>query len=287
MLLPWLDDPALADLLGELSEAAGLDLRALGTTADADTIRDTAVAQPLIVAAALLSHSALGLRPDVTAGHSVGELAALAVAEVLRPSDAVALAATRGRAMADDAAASPTGMSAVVGGDRDAVLTAIGESGAVVANVNSASQVVAAGTLEQLGLLADGAPARSRVIPLQVAGAFHTSHMARAQEMVRVAAGRIVPGDPTVPLLSNRDGEAVTGGQDALDRIVIQMTSPVRWDLCSARLAADGVTGIVELCPGGVLTGLAKRELRGVPAVALNSPDDLETARAVAEGTHA
>ena len=172
-------------------------------------------------------------------------------------------------------------------GDRDAVLTAIGESGAVVANVNSASQVVAAGTLEQLGLLADGAPARSRVIPLQVAGAFHTSHMARAQEMVRVAAGRIVPGDPTVPLLSNRDGEAVTGGQDALDRIVSQMTSPVRWDLCSARLAADGVTGIVELCPGGVLTGLAKRELRGVPAVALNSPDDLETARAVAEGTHA
>lgn len=287
MLRPWLDDPALADLLGEMSEAARLDLRSLGTTADAETIRDTAVAQPLIVAASLLSFTALGLRPDVTAGHSVGEIAALAVAGVLGPRDAVALAATRGRAMADDAAATPTGMSAVVGGVREDVLAAIEQAGAAVANVNSATQVVAAGTPEQLDQLSGTAPARTRVIPLQVAGAFHTPFMARAQETVRAAAGELEPRDPSVPLLSNRDGAVVTSGRDALDRIVSQMTSPVRWDLCSARLGADGVSGIVELCPGGVLTGLAKRELRGVPAIALNSPDDLEAARSVAEGTHA
>ncbi|MGM0385618.1 MAG: ACP S-malonyltransferase [Actinomycetota bacterium] len=287
MLQPWLDDPALADLLGEFSEAARLDLRALGTTADAETIRDTAVAQPLIVAASLLAYSALAVRPGVAAGHSVGELAALAVAGVLEPRDAVALASTRGRAMADDAATTPTGMSAVVGGVREDVLAAIEQAGAVAANVNSATQVVAAGTPEQLERLSELAPARSRVIPLQVAGAFHTPHMARAQEVVRAAAGELLPQDPAVPLLSNRDGEAATSGQDALDRIVSQMTSPVRWDLCSDRLATDGVTGIVELNPGGVLTGLAKRELRGVPAIALNSPVDLEAARAVAEGSNA
>lgn len=287
MLLPWMDDPVLADLLGEMSEAAGLDLAALGSTADAETIRDTAVAQPLIVAASLLAHGALGVRPDITAGHSVGELAALAVADVLEPRDAVALAATRGRAMADDAATAPTGMSAVVGGVREDVLDAISRAGAAVANVNSATQLVAAGTPEQLARLAELAPARTRVIPLQVAGAFHTSHMAGAQEVVRSAATRLEPHDPALPLLSNRDGAVVTSGRDALDRIVSQMTSPVRWDLCSDRLAAAGVTSIVELCPGGVLTGLAKRDLRGVPAVALNSPDDLEAARAALDGAPA
>lgn len=286
MLLPWLDDPALVDLLGGLSDAAHLDLRALGTTADAETIRDTAVAQPLIVAASLLAWTALGLRPDVTAGHSVGELAALAVAGVLEPHDAVALAAARGRAMADDAAVTPTGMSAVVGGVREDVLTAIAAAGAAVANVNSKTQVVAAGTPEELARLAELAPARTRVIPLQVAGAFHTSHMTRAQEAVRAVAATLEPRDPIIPLLSNRDGEVVTDGRDALERIVSQMTSPVRWDLCSDRLAASGVTAIVELNPGGVLTGLAKRDLRGVPAIAVNSPEDLVAARAVAEGSN-
>lgn len=285
MFLPWLEDPALADLLGEMSEAARLDLRALGTTADAETIRNTAVAQPLIVAASLISFAALDLQPAVTAGHSVGELAALSVAGVLDPHDAVALAGTRGRAMADDAAVTPTGMSAVVGGVREEALTAIQHAGAAVANVNSATQVVAAGTPEQLARLAELAPARTRVIPLQVAGAFHTAYMSRAQEVVRDAARALTPRDPAVRLLSNRDGAVVTSGRDALDRIVGQMTSPVRWDLCSDRLAADGVTGIIELCPGGVLTGLAKRDLRGVPAIAVNSPTDLDAARAVAKGS--
>ena len=288
MLLPWLEDPALADLVGEMSEAARLDLKTLGTTADAATITDTTVAQPLIVAASLVSFAALDVSPGVTAGHSVGELAALAVAGVIAPADAVALAGVRGRAMAGAASAVRSGMSAVVGGAREDVLEAIARSGASVANVNSAAQVVAAGTLEQLADLAANPPARARVIPLAVAGAFHTHLMAGAVAAVRAAVRDAVaalePHDPTVPLLSNRDGAIVTAGRDALDRVVSQITSPVRWDLCSDQLATMGVDGIIELCPGGVLTGLAKRELRGVPACATTSPEDLIAARAIAKG---
>ncbi len=284
MLRPWLDDPALDTLVGEMSEAARLDLRTLGTTADAATITDTAVAQPLIVAASLVSFAALGVTPDVAAGHSVGELAALAVAGVVTPADAVALAGVRGRAMAEAASAVETGMSAVVGGSRDEVLDAVSRAGAVVANVNSGGQVVAAGTPAQLAELAAAPPSRARVIPLAVAGAFHTSYMARAVDAVREAAAALEPHDPTATLLSNRDGAVVETGRDALDRIVSQITSPVRWDLCSERIAALGVGGLVELCPGGVLTGLAKRELRGIPACAITSPDDLDAARAIAKG---
>lgn len=288
MLSPWLEDPVLGDLLEGMSDAARIDLRALGTTADAETIKDTAVAQPLIVATALLSWAALDLPlPDVTAGHSVGELAALGLARVLSPHDAVALAGVRGRAMADAAALLPTGMSAVVGGDRAEVAAVIAATGAVLANVNSAAQVVAAGTPLQLAKLAENAPARARVIPLAVAGAFHTQHMAPAQEVVRAAVADLVPSDPATMLLSNRDGAPVSSGTDALQRIVSQITSPVRWDLCTAALQAAGVNALIELAPGGVLTGLAKRELRGVPAVAVTSPADLDAARSVAKGVTA
>lgn len=285
MLSPWLEDSSLAHLLEGMSDAARLDLRALGTTADAQAIKDTSVAQPLIVAASLLSWAALDLPlPDVAAGHSVGELAALAVARVLSPLDAVALAGVRGRAMADAAALQPTGMSAVVGGDRAAVLEAITAAGAETANVNSAGQVVAAGSPEQLAALAANPPARARVIPLAVAGAFHTRHMAPAQAVVRDAVAALRPADPATTLLSNRDGLPVTTGAEALERIVAQITSPVRWDLCSAYLQEHAAAGIVELCPGGVLTGLAKRELRGVPAVAITSPGDIDAARELAKG---
>jgi len=284
MLRPWLDDPALADLVGEMSEAARLDLRTLGTTADAATITDTAVAQPLIVAASLVSWAALDIPADVAAGHSVGELAALAVAGVLSPADAVALAGVRGRAMALAAAAVDTGMSAVVGGNRDEVLEAIARSGAEVANINSTSQVVAAGTPAQLADLAANPPARARVIPLAVAGAFHTHYMAGAVDAVRDAVRALTPRNPGTVLLSNRDGAVVTDGGDALARIVTQVTSTVRWDLCAETLTTLGVRGIVELCPGGVLTGLAKREMRGVPALAITSPDDLPAAREIAKG---
>lgn len=286
MLSAWLEDPHLAELLSEWSEASGIDLVTLGTTADAATIQDTAVAQPLIVATSLLAHAALGSPlPGVTAGHSVGELAALAIAQVLTPAEAVNLAAVRGRAMAEAAALTPTGMSAVVGGTRDEVLDAIAASGADVANVNSSGQVVAAGTTEQLAALSEAPPTRARVIPLAVAGAFHTQHMAPAVAAVERAVEGLSPADPATRLLSNRDGSEVTSGEDALARIVTQMTSAVRWDLCSDTLAALGVDGLVELAPAGVLSGLAKRELK-IAITPIKSPEDCDPARELlTEGT--
>lgn len=284
MLEPWLADPALAKLLKSFSDAAGLDLAALGTTGDAAAITDTAVAQPLIVAASVLSATALfgalpAVKAGVVGGHSVGELAALTVAGVLTGREAVALAAKRGAAMAAAAALSPTGMSAVIGGEREEVLAAIAASGCAPANMNSAGQVVAAGTTAQLEQLAANPPARARVIPLQVAGAFHTAHMEPARAQFADAVASLLPDDPAVPLLSNRDGAVVASGPDAVARLITQLTSPVRWDLCMARMGDMNVTAIIELAPGGVLTGLAKRELKGVTAVALNSPADLPAAR--------
>ncbi len=284
MLSAWLELPGLRDRLENYAAVTELDLLALGTTADAETIRDTRVAQPLLVAASLLSLHALSLdgpvpAADVTAGHSVGELAASAVAGVLTDDQALVLVRERGRAMAEAAAARPTGMTAVVGGRPEEVDEAIARHGLTAANVNGGGQVVAAGTTEQLQALADEPPARARVIPLQVAGAFHTEHMAPAVEHVRGAAAKIAPADPAVPLLSNADGAVVASGADALARLVTQVANPVRWDLCCEQLLALGVTGVVELCPGGVLTGLARRTLPGVETVALKSPDDLPAAR--------
>lgn len=297
MLTPWLELPGVAEHLAALSDACGIDLVAHGTTSDADTIRDTAVAQPLIVAAALTSlRVVLDGRAgetivDVTAGHSVGEFAATAVAGVFDDAGAVGLVARRAAAMATAAAAEPTGMSAVVGGDPDEVLSAIEDAGLYPANVNSAGQVVAAGSLDGLALLAGAPPTRARVIPLQVAGAFHTPFMQRAlDEFAPVAAGWPV-ADPRVTLLSNADGATYGDldshrtatshgtGQDVVRRLTEQIVAPVRWDLCQATLADLGVTAIVELAPGGVLTGLAKRTLRGVPAVAIKTPDDVDAAR--------
>ncbi|MDO5495047.1 MAG: ACP S-malonyltransferase [bacterium] len=288
MLEPWLADPGIAALVDSLSEASGVDLAELGTRADQETITDTGNAQPLIVATSIVSAlSLLGSLPatsaGVVAGHSVGELSALALSGVLRPQDAVALAARRGALMADAAGRIPTSMSAVVGGQRDEVLEAIEAAGCAPANVNSAQQVVAAGTPEQLAHLAENPPARARVIPLQVAGAFHTEHMSPAVEPFEEAADRLNPRDPAVPLLSNREGAVVASGHDAVARLVSQLTSPVRWDLCMDRMRDLGVGAIIELAPGGVLTGLAKRELKGVPAVALTSPDDLDAARELME----
>ncbi|MFC7406016.1 ACP S-malonyltransferase [Georgenia alba] len=282
MLESWLELDGAAERLEAYSAVTGLDLRSLGTTADADTIRDTRVAQPLLVAASLLSLHALGLERGVvgaTAGHSVGELAAVAVAGVLSDDDALRLVRERGRAMADAAAARPTGMSAVVGGRPEEVAETLERHGLTAANVNGGGQVVAAGTAEQLEALGEAPPARTRVIPLQVAGAFHTEHMAPAVEQVRAAADALTPSDPTVPLLSNADGAVVTSGNDAVERLVNQVASPVRWDLCCERLVELGVTAAIELCPGGVLTGLARRTLPGVETLALTGPDDLTAAR--------
>lgn len=284
-LSPWLELPGLREHLTELSDAAGVDLVAHGTVSDEDTIKDTAVAQPLLVGAGLLALRALGGTAGVgaLAGHSVGEITAAAGAGVLAEADAMRLVALRGRAMAEASAATPTGMSAVLGGDPDDVLATIERHGLTPANVNGAGQVVAAGALPALAALAEEPPARARVIPLKVAGAFHTHYMEPAVEALRAAAADHDVSDPGVTLVSNRDGAAVTDGREALDRIVAQVANPVRWDLCMERFADLGVTAIIELPPAGTLVGLAKRALKGVELLAVRTPDDLDAARTLIE----
>jgi [acyl-carrier-protein] S-malonyltransferase len=286
-LSPWLELPGFADRLAAWSDLAGRDLIAAGTTADADEIRDTAVAQPLLVAAAiaaaedqLADSSARVSRQSVAvAGHSVGELAAGVLASVISPDDAIRLVRVRANGMAAAAAAEATGMTAVLGGDEGAVLAAIEACGLTPANVNGAGQIVAAGTLEQLAAFAESPPAGARLRPLSVAGAFHTHHMAPAVDALAAAASTVRAADPLRPLLSNRDGAVVKSGPDWLDRIITQVSAPVRWDLCMQTMATLGVTAMIELPPAGTLTGLAKRALRGIRLVGLKTPDDLDAGR--------
>ena len=285
MLTPWLDLPGLAERAALMSQAAELDLVRLGTTAEADEIKDTAVTQPLVVATALLAAQALpdgALPADApAAGHSVGELAAAALAGVIDPVTAVRLAGRRGRAMAACCAATPTSMAAVLGGDTDAVLAALADRNLVGANVNGGGQIVAAGPLDAITALADDPPGgASRVIPLSVAGAFHTSYMAGAETDLQAAVADLTPADPTRPLLTNSDGSVVPGGAQYVSLLVRQLTRPVRWDACMATLAALGVTGVIEFPPAGTLTGLVKRELKGVTTLAIKTPDDLAKAAA-------
>ena len=293
-LAPWLDLPGVADRLAAWSDLAGCDLVRYGSTAGAEEIRDTAIAQPLLVAAGVVAsgdvagHAGLAGHAQAAAGHSVGELTAGVVAGVIGARDALRLVAVRGRAMAA-AAAVPTGMTAVLGGDEAQVLAAIETHGLTPANVNGAGQVVAAGTLEQLAAFAADPPAGARLRPLEVAGAFHTSHMAPAVDALRRAAADVSVASPAMTLLSDADGAAVSSGQDWLERIVRQVSAPVRWDACLRTLAGLGVTGIIELPPAGTLTGLARRALPGVQVLALKTPDQLPAARALAaeHGEHA
>ncbi|MGB3955615.1 MAG: ACP S-malonyltransferase [Brooklawnia sp.] len=285
-LAEWLQIQSFADRMVWLSAVSGLDLVGHGTEADAETIRDTAIAQPLLVAAAIaVAHELLGAaepacgRADLVAGHSVGEIAAAALTGALSVESAMVFVRERGQGMAAASAVQPTGMSAVVAGKPDEVLAAIEAAGLVPANNNGSGQIVAAGTLEQLQQLADNPPARARVVPLQVAGAFHTSHMAPAMERLEVLARSMPTGTPATRLLSNRDGEQVADGREYLSRMVSQVTNPVRWDLCMDTMASLGVTGLLELAPAGTLTGIAKRNLKGVDLFNLNTPDQLDEAR--------
>lgn len=282
-LTPWLENPEYARELREISDEVGLDLVAHGTVSDADTIRDTAIAQPLIVAAGLLTLKALladGRREQIAgiAGHSVGELTAAAGAGILSTTEAVRFVRERGAAMAEAAALEPTGMSAVVGADEAELLTRLDELGLFPANFNGGGQVVVAGALDGLAALAADPPARARVIPLQVAGAFHTRYMAPAVERLAEVARTLTPADPTLPIWTNNDGSVVSDGARFVDLLVGQVSSPVRWDLCMASFADAGVTGIIEVAPAGALVGLAKRGLKGVPSVAIKTPDDLPAA---------
>ncbi|MEE4544443.1 ACP S-malonyltransferase [Streptomyces sp. V4-01] len=281
-LTPWLELPGAADSLAGWSDAAGLDLAHYGTKADADEIRDTRVAQPLLVAAGLLSAGQLGVTPDVVAGHSVGEITAAALAGVLSAQDAIAFTAARGRAMAEAAAVTDTGMAAVLGGDPDAVVAHLTGLGLTPANINGAGQIVAAGTAEQLAALAADKPAGARVIALKVAGAFHTAHMAPAVSVLEELAPTLAVSAPRLPYVSNADGQVPDSGAAVVSRLVAQVSNPVRWDLCMETFKERGVTGIIEVSPGGTLVGLAKRALPGVRTLALKTPDDLDAARALA-----
>ena len=287
-LSPWLELDGVTEALAAYSEAAEVDLQQHGTVSDADTIRDTRIAQPLIVAASLIAANALtaraGRRADGVAGHSVGEIAALVASGVIDAETGMRLVGIRGRGMADAAAQTPTGMSAVLGGDEATVLTRLTELGLSPANYNGGGQLVVAGELAGLDALAAEPVKGTRVIPLQVAGAFHTSYMESAVAALRDAVSTVAPADPEIPLWTNRDGSLVADGAQALSYLVDQVSSPVRWDLCMASFADQGITGLIELAPAGALTGLAKRGLRGVPAVAVKTPDDLDAAVALLNG---
>ncbi|WP_310530279.1 acyltransferase domain-containing protein [Nocardioides sp.] len=289
-LSPWLEDPVFASRLDWLSTVAGLDLADYGTNADAETIRDTRIAQPLLVATGLVA--ALDLFPHpadafarigAVAGHSVGELSAAAGARVITAEQAMVLVRERGAAMATASALTPTGMTAVLGGDREEVLAALTLHGLTAANDNGPGQIVAAGTLEQLAAFADAPPAKARLIALSVAGAFHTSHMQSAVSHLAGLARSVSTHDPRTPVISNRDGQIIHDGGDVIARIVGQIASPVRWDLCMETMLDLGVTGILEMPPAGTLTGIAKRAMKGVETFALKSPDQLDDARAFAD----
>ncbi|WP_309226796.1 MULTISPECIES: ACP S-malonyltransferase [unclassified Mycolicibacterium] len=296
MLAPWLELPGAADRLATWSQISGLDLVQLGTTATAEEITDTAVTQPLVVAATLLAYEELtkrqGERSDggkpgllsnaqiIVAGHSVGEIAAYAIAGVISADEAIKLAATRGAEMAKACALEPTGMAAVLGGDEAEVLARLEALELVPANRNAAGQIVAAGAISALEKLAEDPPAKARVRVLATAGAFHTHFMSSAQEPYAAAAATVSPSEPTTTLLSNADGQPVADAADAMTKLVAQMTRPVRWDLCSAtlreRFEGQQVTGIIEFPPAGTLTGIAKREVKGVPTFAIKTPADLD-----------
>ncbi len=289
-LAPWLEDHDFADRLNWLSAVSGLDLADYGTAADAETIRDTAVAQPLLVASSLLAALALFPHPadaygriGAVAGHSVGEIAAASGAGVVTAEQAMVFVRERGRAMAEASARTPTGMTAVLGGDRDDVHTTLERHGLIAANDNGAGQIVAAGTTEQLRALTDDGPEKARLIPLSVAGAFHTEHMQPAVTVLSRLAKAMTTRDTRTRLISNRDGQVIHDGREVITRLVTQVRNPVRWDLCMQSMSDLGVTGILEMPPAGTLVSIAKRQLKGVETFALKTPEQLDDARAFAD----
>lgn len=283
MLSPWLEISAFKSVIETASSACGIDLIKHGTESDADTIRDTAIAQPLIVAASLGSLAAIseitGLpisKADAVAGHSVGEISAAIATGVLSLEDGMKLVSVRASEMAKAAALTPTGMAAVLGGNREDVITALEAIDLIAANENGANQIVAAGSVENIDRLVATPPIGSRVRPLQVAGAFHTHFMAPAQNAVAEMVSKISANSPSVQLVSNKGGDVVVDGSEFLKRIVGQVASPVRWDLCMETFSSMGITGMIELFPGGTLTGIAKRALAGVELLPISTIDDIE-----------
>ena len=276
-LIPWIEQVnGFSSVLNELSAACGRDLVQLGTEADEETIKDTANSQPLIVGASIAAYrTALAeVSIDGIVGHSVGEFAAAAIAGVFSDAEAMQLVGARATAMALAAAEAPSSMAAILGGEEEDVLAAIAAAGLNPANFNGAGQIVAAGSKSAVEILLSNPPAKARVIELKVAGAFHTSFMASAEVSLRNAASGINPDDPTLTLLSNRDGKPMQSGAEFLEQLILQVSRPVRWDLCMETMDGLGVQ-LVELPPAGALAGLAKRGMPNSTAIALKTPDDL------------
>lgn len=289
-LLPWLDVPAFRTSIESMQAASGIDLIAHGTVSDADTIRDTAVAQPLIVSAGVATLAALfDLEGQISnkiagvAGHSVGEITAAVASGVFSAEQGIKFVKERGDAMALAAGLEPTSMAAVLGGDQTVVEARLAELGLEPANYNGGGQIVAAGSASAIGELQAEGPAGARVIPLQVAGAFHTRYMAPAVETLATYAAGMTVGDPLSKLWSNAGGKSVTSGQEFVQLMVNQVKSPVRWDLCMQAMVEAGVTALIEVSPAGTLTGLAKRSMPGIESVAIKTPDNLDAALALIE----
>jgi [acyl-carrier-protein] S-malonyltransferase len=287
-LTPWLEVPAFEKSLLEMQAASGLDLVAHGTVSDADTIRDTAVAQPLIVGAGVATLNALLKGKSAAqagiagvAGHSVGEITAAVVSGVFDAETGIRFVNERGQAMAKAAALETTSMAAILGGEQTEIEEKLSALGLEPANYNGSGQIVAAGTAAAIAELQANPVAGTRVIPLQVAGAFHTRFMQPAVETLRGYSSNITIGDPQVTLWSNNGGREISSGSEFVDLMVNQVSSPVRWDLCMEAMLAAGVTGIIELAPAGTLVGLAKRAMPGVEAVAVKTPENLDAALAL------
>jgi [acyl-carrier-protein] S-malonyltransferase len=278
-MLPWLEIDDYAKTIDELSDASGLDLKLHGTMSDADTIRDTAIAQPLIVAASIASAGLLGGGWGAVAGHSVGEIAAASIAGILSPEAAIKLVRKRGDEMASAAALEVTGMAAIIGGETTAVLASLDALTLTPANFNGAGQIVAAGSKAAIEELAANPPTGARVIPLQVAGAFHTHYMSPAVSALADYASGVETSEPAVTIWSNQAAQVVTSGAEFLRLIVGQVANPVRWDLCMDAMVAAGVTAMIEVSPAGALAGLAKRAMPGVEVLALKTPDQIDAAK--------
>ncbi len=288
MLNPWLELPAFRDSIEAQAAISGLDLIAHGTTSDADKIRNTAIAQPLIVASSVASFAALlaaagadsaeQLNNAGFAGHSVGEVAAAVLSGVMTYEQGISFVTKRGSAMAEAAALESTSMAAVIGGEQDAVEAKLAEYDLSPANYNGGGQIVAAGRLADIERLVADAPASMRVVPIQVAGAFHTKFMQPAVAQLAEFAQTLTVADPHSPLWTNAGGRLVGSGSEYLSLLVQQVSSPVRWDLCMSAMLEAGVTAVIELAPAGTLTGLAKRSMPGVELLAVKTPENLEAA---------
>jgi [acyl-carrier-protein] S-malonyltransferase len=284
-LTPWLELPSFKNSLLSMQEASGIDLVTHGTVSDADTIRDTAIAQPLIVAAGvatlaamLVGKSAADVGIAGVSGHSVGEITAAVVAGVFDAETGIKFVNERGKAMAKAAALEVTSMAAVLGGDQSEVEAKLASLELEPANYNGSGQIVAAGTAAAIAELQANPVAGTRVIPLQVAGAFHTRFMKPAVETLRDYSKTIQIADPAISLWSNNGGRKISSGSEFVELLVNQVSSPVRWDLCMESMVNAGVTGIIELAPAGTLVGLAKRAMPGIESVAVKTPENLEAA---------